>query len=173
MKGFEVLIENNKILKKVKSLAQELNKRYKGEPVVLVCVLKGAIVFYAELLKQLETDNVELDFIQVKSYEGTSSTGNVKLVKDLGTDIKNKHVVLVEDIIDTGITANWLYDYLSQKEPKSLLMCTLLQKPSKLCVELKIDTLVGFKIDDVFIIGYGLDLDERYRNLKDILVYTN
>ena len=173
MSKFDVLIENRKIINRVKQLAQQLDDRYKDEPVVLVCVLKGAVVFYAELLKHIKSDNVELDFIQVKSYEGVSTTGKVTLVKDIGADIKNKHVVLVEDIIDTGITANWLYEYIMPKQPKSLLMVSLLQKPTKLRVELKIESLIGFSIEDLFVLGYGLDLDQRYRNLKDIMVFNN
>lgn len=170
MNNFDVLIENKKIVARVKSLARELDKRYKDEPVVLVCVLKGAVVFYSELLKHIKSDNVQLDFIQVKSYEGKSTTGKVTLVKDIDANIENKHVVLVEDIIDTGITANWLYEYFMSKQPKSLLMVSLLQKPTKLRVDLKIESLVGFVIDDLFVLGYGLDLDQKYRNLKDIMI---
>ena len=172
MKKFEVLISNKEITKRVKDLATELDKRYKNEPVLLVCVLKGAVMFYAELLKNIKSDNVEIDFIQVKSYEGVSTTGKITLVKDISSDIKDKHVVLVEDIIDTGITANWLYEYLLQKQPKSLLMVSLLQKPTKLRTDLKIETLIGFSIEDLFVLGYGLDLDQRYRNLNDIVVYN-
>jgi hypoxanthine phosphoribosyltransferase len=171
MKNFEVLIKNEDIISRVKLLAKEINTRYKNEPVLLVCVLKGAVVFYAELLKHINNNNMELDFIQVKSYEGVSTTGKITLVKDLNSDIKDKHVVLVEDIVDTGITANWLYEYLLPKQPKSLLMVSLLQKPSKLRVDLKIETLIGFSIDDLFVLGYGLDLDQKYRNLQDVLVF--
>lgn len=171
MKNFEILIKNKKIINRVKRLASELDKRYKNEPVLLVCVLKGAVVFYAELLKHIKSKNVELDFIQVKSYEGVSTTGKITLVKDINANIKDKHVVLVEDIVDTGITANWLYEYLTPKQPKSLLMVSLLQKPTKLKVDLKIETLIGFSIDDLFVLGYGLDLDQKYRNLNDILIY--
>ena len=111
-----------------------------------------------------------MDFIQVRSYEGTETTGQVKMVKDTSLNLENKNVILVEDIIDTGITANFLNEYFLDKKPKDVLMCSLLQKPDKLQVDLKMQTLIGFNIPNKFIIGYGLDLDERYRNLNDILV---
>lgn len=171
MRNFDVLIKNDEILKKVKFLAKQINKRFKNEDLVLVCVLKGAVVFYSELLKEIRNKNIELDFIQIKSYAGTNSTGDVRLIKDISIDIENKNVVLVEDIIDTGLSANYLFSIFKNKKPKSILMCSLLQKLDKLQVELDVPLLVGFKIPNEFIIGFGLDLDEKYRNLKDILVF--
>ena len=171
MRNFEVLIKNREILKKIDLLAKEIDNRYKKEPIVLICVLKGAIVFYGELLKRLKNKNIELDFIQVKSYEGTTSSGEVKLINEFGLNVKDKNVVIVEDIVDTGYTANFLFNYFKNKNPKSILMCALLQKPEKLKVKLEMPLLTGFEIENKFIIGFGLDLDEKYRNVKDILVF--
>ena len=170
---FETLIETKEVNKKIKSLAKILDKKYKDEEIVFVCVLKGAVMFYTELLKNLKNKNIEMDFIQVKSYEGTETSGQVKVVKDVSVDIENKNVVLVEDIIDTGITANFLFDHLNSKKPKSILMCSLLQKPEKLKVNLKIKTLVGFEIPNKFIVGFGLDYYEKLRNENRILILKN
>jgi len=169
-KDFKILFSQEEIEKRIKILAQEIDEKYGDQPLTFICVLKGAVVFYVKLLEYLKNKNVELDFVQVKSYEGTETTGQVKFVKDTSLDLKNKIVILVEDIIDTGITAKFLYEHFLTKKPKDLLMCSLLQKPDKLQVDLKLPTLIGFNIPNKFIIGFGLDLDERYRNLNDILV---
>ena len=171
MRNFEVLIRNSDILKKIKYLANEIDKKFKNENLVLVCVLKGAFVFYSELLKNIKNKNVELDFIQVKSYVGTDSTGEVRIIKDIDVNVEGKNIILVEDIIDTGFTAKYLFHIFKNKNAKSILLCSLLQKPNKLKVVLDMPILVGFNIDDKFIIGFGLDLDEKFRNLKDILVF--
>lgn len=169
-KDFVPFIKNNKIERKIKQIAKILDQKYGNEEVCLVCVLKGAVVFYSQLLKHLKNKNIELDFVEVKSYCGTSSTGKVKMVKDVTIEIKDKHLVLVEDIIDTGLTAKFMCEHFKKQNPKSILMCSLLQKPEKLSVKLDMETLVAFNIPNKFIIGYGLDLDEKYRNLKDILI---
>ena len=169
-KDFKILFSQEKIEKRIKILAQEIDEKYGDQPLTFICVLKGAVVFYVKLLEYLKNKNVELDFVQVKSYEGTETTGQVKFVKDTSLNLENKIVILVEDIIDTGITAKFLYEHFLTKKPKDLLMCSLLQKPDKLQVDLKLSTLIGFNIPNKFIIGFGLDLDERYRNLNDILV---
>lgn len=169
-KDFVPFIKNNRIKNKTKQIAKILDQKYGDEEVCLVCVLKGAFIFYSQLLKSLKNKNIELDFVEVKSYCGTSSTGDVKMVKDTTIEIKDKHLVLVEDIIDTGLTAKFMYEHFKKKNPKSILMCSLLQKPEKLSVKLDMKTLVAFDIPNKFIIGYGLDLNEKYRNLKDILI---
>lgn len=169
-KDFKILFSQEEIEKRIKILAQEIDEKYGDQPLTFICVLKGAVVFYVKLLEYLKNKNVELDFVQVKSYEGTETTGQVKFVKDTSLNLENKIVILVEDIIDTGITAKFLYEHFLTKKPKDLLMCSLLQKPDKLQVDLKLPTLIGFNIPNKFIIGFGLDLDERYRNLNDILV---
>lgn len=170
IKDFVPLIKNKKIENKIKQIAKQVDEKFGEEDVVLVCVLKGAVVFYSKLLQYIKNKNVYLDFIQVKSYVGTNSTGKVEMVKDCSVDVKNKNVVLVEDIVDTGITAKYLYEHFLSKKAKSVIMCSLIQKPEKLSVDLKIPLIVGFEIENKFIIGYGLDLDEKYRNLKDIMI---
>lgn len=169
-KDFKILFSQEEIEKRIKILAQEIDEKYGDQPLTFICVLKGAVVFYVKLLEYLKNKNVELDFVQVRSYEGTETTGQVKFVKDTSLDLENKIVILVEDIIDTGITAKFLYEHFLTKKPKNLLMCSLLQKLDKLQVDLKLPTLIGFNIPNKFIIGFGLDLNERYRNLNDILV---
>ena len=169
-KDFKILFSKEEIENKIKFLAQEIDKKYGNEPLTFICVLKGAVVFYVKLLEYLKNKNVEMDFVQVRSYEGTETTGQIQFVKDTSLNLENKNVILVEDIIDTGITAKFLHEHFLTKNPKGILMCSLLQKPDKLQVDLKIPTLIGFNIPNKFIIGFGLDLDERYRNLNDILV---
>lgn len=169
-KQFKTLIKAKEINKRIKELAGILDKKYKKEDTIFVCVLKGAVLFYTELIKNLKNKNIELDFIQVKSYEGTESSGQVKIIKDVLVNVTNKNVVLVEDIIDTGITANFLYEHIASKNPKSILMCSLLQKPEKLKVDLKLETLIGFEIPNKFIVGFGLDYYEKLRNENKILI---
>lgn len=168
--NFECLYNEDEIESKIKQIARKIDEKYKNEKIVFICVLKGAVVFYCKLLGYLETKDVELDFIQVKSYVGTCSSGKVDILKDINTNLKDKCVIIIEDIIDTGITANFLNNYFKDKGAKEIVMCSLLQKPSKLTVDLQMQTIVGFEIEDKFIIGYGLDLDEKYRNLREILV---
>lgn len=167
---FVPLINKQTLQKRIKELAFQIDKQYKNEHIVLVCVLKGAVLFFSKLIEYVKSKNVEIDFIQVKSYEGINTTGNVKVIKDINVDITNKHLILVEDIIDTGITANFLYNYFLRYNPKSIEMYSLLQKPKKLKENLKMPAKVGFEIGDKFIIGFGLDLDEKYRTLDEILV---
>jgi len=172
MKKLTKLISNKELKKRIKELADIIDKKYNSEPCVFVSVLKGSIFFYTELLKNIKNKNINMDFIQVKSYVGTNTTGNIQVVKDCSTDITGKNLIIVEDIIDTGITANFLYDYFLQRNPQDIMMCSLLQKPTKLEANLKLNTLVGFEIEDKFIVGYGLDLDEKFRNLQDIYIYN-
>lgn len=136
-------------------------------PVVYICVLKGSFLFYADLLRQIPGD-CNTAFLAVSSYEGgTSSTGAVRLTHDLTIDIEGRDVVIVEDIVDTGLTMAYLVDLLSARRPRSLRVCTLLHKPARKKVEVPLD-FVGFTIEDVFVVGYGLDYDQRYRNLPFI-----
>lgn len=170
---FKILINERKIIKRIKILAKELDDKFKDEKIVLICVLKGAVVFYSRLLQYIKNKNIELDFIQLRSYAGINSTGQINLVKDVSLDLKGKNVVLIEDIVDTGLTMEFLFKHFKIFEPKSIMMCTLVQKPEKLKVKIDMPLTVGFKIENKFIIGFGLDLDEKYRNLKDIMVLDN
>ncbi len=136
-------------------------------PVIYVCVLKGSFLFYADLLRQIPGD-CNTAFLAVSSYEGgTSTTGAVRLTHDLTIDIEGRDVVIVEDIVDTGLTMSYLVDLLSARRPRSLRVATLLHKPARKKVDVQLDW-VGFTIDDVFVVGYGLDYDQRYRNLPFI-----
>lgn len=161
------MLSQEEIENKVAELASQIQKDYEGQDVLLVGILKGASVFVADLMRKIEL-NVNIDFMSVSSYgSGTESSGTVKILKDLDVDIEGKNVLIVEDIIDSGATLRNLYDTLMTRNPKSLKLCTLLDKPERRRVEIKVD-YVGFTIEDKFIVGYGIDYDEKYRNLPYI-----
>ena len=165
----KVLITKEEIAKRVAQLGEQISKDYRGEPITLVCTLRGASIFFADLAREIDGD-VEMDFIAVSSYgAGTSSSGEVKMVKDLSAPIKDKNVIVDEDIIDTGITLNYLKKLLLARAPKSLKVCALLDKPSRRKVDFKGD-YIGFEIENEFVVGYGLDYDEKMRNFKDVCV---
>lgn len=163
------LIEHNEIVEICKSLGKKLTEKFQGKEPIVACVLKGACPFHSELIKHINLD-MKLDYIQVSSYSGTETTGKLTIKKDLEFDITGQDVIIVEDIVDTGITLFNLDKYLKEKKPNSITYVTLLDKPSRRKVEFNAD-LVGKTIDNLFVIGFGLDLDEKYRNLKDICVY--
>ncbi|MBF1063581.1 MAG: hypoxanthine phosphoribosyltransferase [Peptostreptococcus sp.] len=159
-----VMLSQGEIENKVTELAKQIEKDYEGQDLLLVGILKGASVFVADLMRKINL-NVNIDFMSVSSYgSGTVSSGTVKILKDLDVDIKDKNVLIVEDIIDSGITLRNLYDTLMTREPRSLKLCTLLNKPARKKVDVNVD-YVGFVIEDKFIVGYGIDYDEKYRNL--------
>lgn len=165
MNNLNVLIKKEEINKKINDLANEISKDYKNEKIVLVCVLKGAVYFATDLSRKIENNNVILDFVKVSSYgSGTESSGKLDFQLDLSENIEDKNVIIIEDIIDSGITLNYLYDYLMNKKPKSLKICTLLDKPDRRIKQINVD-YVGFKIENKFVVGYGMDYDEKYRNL--------
>jgi hypoxanthine phosphoribosyltransferase len=141
---------------------------YGGRPVVLVGVLKGSFMFLADLIRNL-TCPTRIDFIGTRSYSGATTTGEVQLTKDLDQPIEGEDVLLVEDIIDTGLTLNYLHNLLMQRGPRSLKTVALLDKPSRRRIQVEGD-YVGFKIEDRFVIGYGLDFNQRYRNLRDVCI---
>ena len=152
----------------MQKIGETLTQKFKGKELVVVCVLKGAAPFHAELIKHINLQ-METDYVQIKSYEGTESTGVITLKKDLDVDIVHKDVVIVEDIVDSGRTLLWLKQNLLKRNPNSLTFVSLLDKPSRRKVEFKPD-YIGFTIEDLFVYGFGLDLDEKCRNLKDIYV---
>ena len=164
----QVLISQDKIKQTVSRLAAEIRKDYKGkEPPLLICILKGSFVFIADLIRQLGMP-VEVDFIELSSYgSGKETTGKVKVVRGLKAPIKGKDVIVVEDIVDTGLTLSFLLKYLKRKGVGSLKLCTLANKPSRRIVPVTIDYL-GFNVPDKFIIGYGIDWNEKFRHLPDI-----
>ena len=165
-----VLIEAEVIHNRIREMAGEIEAAYpRNEPIHLVCVLKGGFVFMADLVRAM-TARVSLDFIAVSSYgSGTKSSGEVRFQKDLDTSIEDRHVLLVEDIVDTGRTLKYLQQVLARRAPRTIRTACLLSKPSRREVDVPVE-YIGFTIEDRFVVGYGLDYDERYRNLPHIAV---
>lgn len=162
----KVLIDEDRIRIRVKELGAEIKQKFVDvdEPIVLIGILKGSLVFMADLCRAIERP-VKLEFMGVSSYgSATISSGDVRITHDLSSAIKDRHVIIVEDIIDTGLTMKYLIQMMKAREPKSLSICSFLEKPSKSKGEVHIDFL-GFSIPDQFVIGYGLDYAELYRNL--------
>ena len=171
MKGsHETLISAEQISERVVELGAQIRADHGDEEITLIGVLKGSILFMADLARAIPGD-VQLEFLGVSSYMGTKSTGQVRITHDLSADITGRNIVLVEDIVDTGLTLKFLIRTLNQRNPKSLRVVTLLDKPAHRSNQVQVD-YVGFKIPDAFVIGYGLDLDQRYRNLPSIEVFT-
>lgn len=161
-----VLINEERIAKRLDEMAKKIDEDYKGKEIVLIGILKGSVVFMVELAKRLKS-KVQFEFMEVSSYSGVETTGKVKISKDIKESIEGKDVLIVEDIIDTGITLTFLVDYLKLKNPNSLKIATLLSKPSRRIKELEVEYL-GFQIEDKFVVGYGLDYNQNYRNLPYI-----
>ena len=167
MEKINVLYDEERISKRVKEIADTLYDLYHDEEVVFVCTLKGAVFFTCDLLKNYKGD-ARIEFLRVSSYEGESSTGKINLKLPLDAEkINGKHVVIVEDIVDTGYTLEYITKYVSDMHPKTLTTCTLLDKKARRVVDIN-PTYTGFVIDDLFVIGYGLDYDQKYRNLPYI-----
>ncbi len=166
MNGVEkILIDEQTLNEKVKELAQRITEDYKGKPLLIVGILKGSVPFMADLLRLIKLEDLSIDFMSVSSYNGgTVSSGRIRIIKDLDVDINGKNVLIVEDIVDTGFTLSKLKDMLMIRNPKSLKICTILNKPSRRTTPIDVD-YIGFDVPDEFIIGYGLDYDEKYRNL--------
>lgn len=163
----KVLISEQEILDRIKEMGAQISADYNGESVYVLCILKGSVYFTTELTKRM-TVPVYLDFMSVSSYgSGTTSSGVVKIVRDLDESIEGKNVLVVEDIVDTGRTLAYLLNNLQARHPKSLKLCTLLDKPDRRVTEVKVD-YTGFEIPDEFVVGYGLDYDQKYRNLPYI-----
>ncbi len=163
----KVLLTEEEVDKRIQEIGDRISKDYAGKQVHLVCVLKGGVFFLCELAKRIQVP-VSLDFMSVCSYGGdTKSSGVVKIVKDLDESLKDKDVLVVEDIVDSGRTLSYLLEMLRDRGPKSLRLCTLLDKPDRRVVDVKVD-YTGFQIPDEFVVGYGLDYDQKYRNLPYI-----
>lgn len=162
-----ILLTQEQLKKRIMEMGKQLTKDYQGETLLAVGILKGAIVFFSDLIRELELD-VETDFMAVSSYGSSSkSSGAARLLKDLDYDIKDKNVLIVEDIIDTGLTLNYLVNSLEARNPKTLKTCCLLDKPSRRKIEFSPD-YIGFQVPDEFLVGYGLDYASKYRNLPYI-----
>ncbi len=163
------LISQEKINQAVAKLAAEINRDYRGKQPLLIGILKGSFVFMADLVRRLDLP-IEVDFVKLSSYgSGTRTSGKVKVVQGLKSPIKGRDVLIVEDIVDTGLTVSFLMDNLRKKRPASLKLCVLVDKPSQHKVPVTIDYL-GFTVPDKFIVGYGIDWNEKFRQLSDICI---
>jgi len=162
-----VMLSEEAVNKRIQQIGEEISKDYAGKQIHLVCVLKGGSFFMCELAKRI-TVPVSLDFMSVSSYgSSTKSSGVVKIIKDLDEPLKDKEVIVVEDIVDSGRTLSYLLEILQSRKPKSLRLCTLLDKPQRRVTNVTVD-YTGFEIPDEFVVGYGLDYNQRYRNLPYI-----
>lgn len=162
-----VMISEEDVDKRIEELGRKISEDYAGKSVHLICILKGSVFFMCELAKRI-TVPVSMDFMSVSSYgDGTSSSGIVKIAKDLDETLEGKDVIIIEDIIDSGRTLYYLIDVLQARKPKSMRLCTLLDKPDRRVRDVKVD-YVGFAIPDEFVVGYGLDYAQKYRNLPYI-----
>lgn len=164
-----ILLSEETIARRLDVLGKEIDARYAGRDLLAVGVLKGSVFFLTDLLKRL-TIPVSVDFMQVRSYAGTSSSGNIQLVKDLSMDVAGRDVLLFEDVVDTGLTLRKILELLSSRSPRSLGIAALLKKQLPENRDIRVDFL-GFEIGPEFVVGYGLDLDERYRNLPHVAVW--
>jgi len=163
----KIIISEEELNSKVKELGQRITADFKDENPILICILRGGAIFMSDLIKQIDTP-LEIDFMSVSSYgRNSSSSGIVKIRKDIDVDIQNRHVIIVEDIVDTGLTLDYISEYLKNHNPLSVSICALLDKPEAHQLDLKID-YSGFKIGNEFVVGYGLDFAEKYRNLPYI-----
>jgi hypoxanthine phosphoribosyltransferase len=159
-----VLISEEEINNRIREIASQINEEYAGKTVTLICILKGSVFFTCELAKRLDIP-VRLDFMSVSSYgSGTTSSGRVRIVKDLDESVEDKDIIVIEDIIDSGNTLSYLLKLLKSRGPRSIKLCTLLDKPDRRVVDVKVD-YTCFEIPDEFVVGYGLDYDQKYRNL--------
>jgi hypoxanthine phosphoribosyltransferase len=164
-----ILFSEEQIAQKVSCLAEEVSRDFAGKELLTVGILKGALIFMADLVRKLSIPT-QYDFMAVSSYgSSTTSSGNVRLLKDLDYNIENRHVLIVEDIVDTGLTLNYLLENLSSRSPASISLCTLLDKPSKRIKPVQVQ-YCGFSIPDEFVVGYGLDYNENYRHLPYIMI---
>jgi hypoxanthine phosphoribosyltransferase len=162
-------LTSEQIQKRVRELAREISEDYEGKEILAVGILKGAFMFFTDIVKQIQVP-MEVDFLVASSYIKTETTGKVKIHADVREDIKNKHVILFEDIVDTGLTLKYIKDTLLSRNPASLKICAFLDKKAHRHVDLDPD-YVGYKIPDEFVVGYGLDYDNKYRNLPYIAVF--
>jgi hypoxanthine phosphoribosyltransferase len=166
----DVLFTTQQIAERVKAIGKQISEDYKGHAIVLIGVLKGAAIFLSDLARSIEVDNT-FDFVAVSSYgRARVSSGAVKLIKDIDNPIEGKHVIIVEDILDTGLTLSYLRGLMLQHKPASLKIATCLDKPERRLVPIEAD-YVGFKIPNRFVIGYGMDYAERYRGVEDIRIF--
>ncbi|WP_038057148.1 hypoxanthine phosphoribosyltransferase [Thermodesulfobacterium hydrogeniphilum] len=168
MEKLNLVLSKEKILQKIKELAEKIDKDFNNESLVFIGTLKGAFIFLSDLLRYIKNPNIQIDFVRVKSY-GMSDTSseNVILTKDIEIPLEGKNVIIVEDIVDTGLTLKYLYEYIKKFNPKNLKICALIDKKERKKFNIPID-YVGFEIEKGFLVGYGLDFAEKYRHLPEI-----
>lgn len=168
----EVLLSEQQIQNRIAELGEVLSRDYAGKNPVVIGVLKGVVIFYSDMIRQIKVP-CEMDFMRIKSYHGTQTTGIVEIKMDLDVDITDRHVLILEDIFDTGTSLDFIYRYLQERNPASIKICTLLDKPERRnpAVTLKAD-YVGFTIPNAFVVGYGLDYNEYFRNLPYVGIPT-
>ena len=161
----EILLTEEQIQQRIRELGEILTAEYADKNPVVVGVMKGVVVFYADMIRQIKVP-CQMEFMWISSYEGTASTGNMIVKRDISSDIKGRHVLILEDIFDTGHSLDFTYKHLMAKEPASLKVCTLLDKPSRRKPGITVEAdYVGFEVPNAFVVGYGLDFNEHYRNL--------
>lgn len=165
------IIDEVSIQKRVKEIAIELTSKFKDKKPIFIGVLNGSFIFMADLMRSLSID-CEMDFIKVRSYSGKKSSGTIQLLKDISADVKDRNIILVEDIIDTGLTIKFLRERLFGSSPKSIAIATLLYKPSVAKIDFKID-YIGFEIPQEFVVGYGLDYEQKMRHLNGLYMIKN
>lgn len=164
-----ILLTREEVEARTEQIARQIGEEFRGEPILMVCILRGAVLFFSDLVRKIDGD-VRFDFMVVSSYgAGSQSSGNVRIVKDLAQPIEGLNVVIVEDIIDSGNTLSALKKMLALRKPKSLRICAMLDKPERRETELEGD-YIGFEVPNEFVVGYGLDYNEKYRNLPDVCV---
>ncbi len=167
-----IMITEDRIQQRAREIGRRITEDYQGERIVLVGILRGAVLWMGDIMKNTDLD-MTIDFMAVSSYGGSrKSSGIVKINKDLDTDVEGKHVIIVEDIVDSGYTLNYLKEYLEHRNAKSVRICTLLDKPAGRKADVQVD-YIGFEVEDKFIVGYGLDFDQKYRNLPYISFLEN
>ena len=166
MDNIKVLFDEKNLQDRIKEIAKKIDNEYDGEEIIVVSVLKGAVIFTVDLVKNMKTP-LELEFVQISSYKGTESTGNIIVKKDLEKDIEGKNILIVEDIVDSGRSLKYLKEYFLSKNPKSVKIVVLLDKKERREVNINVD-YVGYEIPNKFVVGYGLDIDEKLRNLPYI-----
>ena len=166
MEEFKVLISQEEIQKRLYELAAQLDKEYEGKEIVVLCVMRGGVFFTVDLTLKMKT-KIKYEFMTISSYEGTESTGEIRLVQDLRESIEGKDVLILEDIVDTGRSMSYLLEYLKTKKPNSIKLCVLANKAERREVEVPID-YIGFEVPNKYIVGYGFDIDNQYRNIPYI-----
>ena len=168
LEKLDVLIDEERLQERIKEIAKKIELDYNGEEILLICILKGAVYFAVDLSKNIKESFVTLDFMKVSSYGNNFETsGNVEFIMDISENIEGKNVIVVEDIIDSGYTLNFIKEHLIKRNPKSLKLCVLLDKKERREIEVNVD-YTGFEIENKFVVGYGLDYEQQYRNLPYI-----